>query len=73
VPQPPGKSKYPYLTDDTILYMRDPKDDTRKPLGLINTFGTAERYKNQHTKPPKEEEKEAGKATPFASRLLEKK
>jgi hypothetical protein len=32
------KSKLSLLVDDTILYLKDPKDCTKKPLDLINTF-----------------------------------
>ena len=32
--------------DDTLLYIDNPKDTTRKLLDLINEFGNVARYKN---------------------------
>lgn len=33
------------LTEDMVLYLKDPKASTRKWFGLINYSGTAEKYK----------------------------
>jgi hypothetical protein len=33
-----------------ILYLKDPKDSTKKFLDLMSTFSQVAGYKNQHTK-----------------------
>jgi hypothetical protein len=40
--------KLSLFADDTILYLKDPKDSPRKPLGLISTFSKVSGY-NDHT------------------------
>jgi hypothetical protein len=42
--------KLSLLKDNTIIYLKNPKDSTKKLLDLINTFGNVAGYKNQHTK-----------------------
>ena len=40
-----GQVKWSLLADDTILYIENPKDTTRKVLELINEFGKVAGYK----------------------------
>ena len=40
-----GQLKLSLLADDTILYIENPKDTTRKLLELINEFGKLAGYK----------------------------
>ena len=40
-----GQLKQSLLADDTILYIENPKDTTRKLLELINEFGKLAGYK----------------------------
>lgn len=42
--------KFSLFSDDTILYIENPKYSTKKFLKLINNFSGVARYKTQHTK-----------------------
>ena len=39
------RSKTTLFSDDMILYLENPKDTIRKPLGLISEFGKVSGYK----------------------------
>ena len=41
-----GRNKTIILCDDTVLYLENPKDATRKLLELINEFGKSCRIQN---------------------------
>ena len=40
-----GRSKTYTIADDMILYTENPKDSTKKAVGLINEFSTVAGYK----------------------------
>jgi hypothetical protein len=40
--------KLSLFADDMILYLKDPKDSTKKLLNLVNSFSKAAVYKNRN-------------------------